>query len=149
MNTARGIACARKLSNTHFKEGTYTQKLVKYHVAGACGFHSGSILLGKLLPLLSDSGDQGLAQGRLQPVERRDVPVSIVRCISRWISLSGRTMLPAGLFQVVFIIPVVNQHPAVIDFEDAVDQTAQEVTVMADQYDRAGEVLQGGQERFA
>jgi len=50
-------------------------------------------------------------------------------------------MLPAGLFQVVFVIAIVNKHPAMIDFEDAVDETAQEVTVMADEHDRSGKVL--------
>lgn len=58
-------------------------------------------------------------------------------------------MLPAGLFQIVFVIPIVNKHPAMIDFEDPVDETAQKVPVMTDEYDRAGEVPQGGQERFA
>ena len=50
-------------------------------------------------------------------------------------------MLPAGLFQVVFVMTVINTHLAMIDFEDAVDEAAQEVAVMADEHNRAGKVL--------
>ena len=36
-------------------------------------------------------------------------------------------MFPAGLLQIVFVIAVINTHLAMINFEDAVDETAQEV----------------------
>jgi len=54
-------------------------------------------------------------------------------------------MLPAGLLQIVFIITIVNTHLAMINFENTVDETAQEVAVMADEHHRAGKVLQRGQ----
>jgi hypothetical protein len=57
------------------------------------------------------------------------------------INLSGRTMLPAGLFQEVFVTAIVNNHLTMINFEDTVDQSAQKVTVMADEYNRARKVL--------
>ena len=57
------------------------------------------------------------------------------------IASSGRTMLPAGLFQVVFVIAIVNAHLTMINFEDAIDETTQEVAIMADEHNRAGKVL--------
>ena len=58
-------------------------------------------------------------------------------------------MFPAGLLQIVFVIAVINTHLAMINFEDAVDETAQEVAVMADEHNRAGKILQRGQQCFA
>ena len=58
-------------------------------------------------------------------------------------------MLSAGLFQVVFVIAVIDTHLAMIDLEDAIDERAQKVAVMADEDDRAGKVLQSGEQRFA
>ncbi|MBI4633746.1 MAG: hypothetical protein HY742_07635 [Deltaproteobacteria bacterium] len=57
-------------------------------------------------------------------------------------------MLSAGLFQVVFVIAVIDTHFATIDLENAIDETAQEVAVVADEDDRARKVLQNGQQRF-
>ena len=54
-----------------------------------------------------------------------------------------------GLAQVVFVIALVDPHLAVVDLKDPVDQAAQEVAVMADQHDRAGELLQGVQQHLA
>ncbi len=53
-----------------------------------------------------------------------------------------------GLFQVIVVIPLVDPHLAVVDLEDPVHQRAQEVAVMADQHDGAGEVPEGVQEDF-
>ena len=64
------------------------------------------------------------------------------------LAVSGRTMLPAGLLQVVFVITIVNPHLTMINFEDAIDETAQEVAVMADEHNRAGKVLQCGKQRL-
>ena len=61
---------------------------------------------------------------------------------------SGRTVLTTGLFEVVVVVAVVDAHLPAIDFEDAVDEAAQEVAVMADEDHRTGEVLQGCQQRF-
>ncbi len=65
------------------------------------------------------------------------------------ITVSSRAELPAGLFQAAFVIAVIDAHLAVIALEDAVDETAQEVAVVADEDDRAGKVLQGDERRFA
>ncbi|MDD5343375.1 MAG: hypothetical protein PHW12_03025 [Smithella sp.] len=53
---------------------------------------------------------------------------------------SSRAMFPPGLLQIVFVIAVINTHLAMINFEDAVDETAQEVAVMADEHNRAGKI---------
>jgi hypothetical protein len=58
-------------------------------------------------------------------------------------------MFPSGRLQIVFVIAIVNAHLTMIDFENAVDETAQEVAVMADKHNRTGKVLQGGKQRFA
>ena len=58
-------------------------------------------------------------------------------------------MLPAGLLQIVFVITIVNTHLSMINFEDAVDETSQEVAVMADEHNRAGKILQRGKQCFA
>jgi hypothetical protein len=47
-------------------------------------------------------------------------------------------MLPAGLLQIIFVITIVDTHLAMINFEDAIDETAQEVAVMADEHNRTG-----------
>ena len=52
-----------------------------------------------------------------------------------------RFVFASGFFQVVFVITVVNSHLTMINFEDAVDEAAQEVAVMADEHDCAGKVL--------
>jgi len=41
-------------------------------------------------------------------------------------------MLPTGFFQIVFVITIVNTHFTMIDFEDAINKTVQEMAVMAD-----------------
>ena len=46
------------------------------------------------------------------------------------------------LFQIVLVIPLVGPHFAMVNLQYPIHQVAQEVTVVADQYDRAGEVLQ-------
>jgi hypothetical protein len=53
-------------------------------------------------------------------------------------------MLPSGLFQIVFVMTIVNTHLTVINFKDAVDETAQEVAVMADEHHRAEMCLRHG-----
>ena len=58
-------------------------------------------------------------------------------------------MLPAGLLQIIFVITIVNMHLSMINFEYAIDETAQEVAVMADEYNRTGKVLQRGKQCFA
>jgi hypothetical protein len=53
------------------------------------------------------------------------------------ISFSRRTMLPAGLLQIVFVISIVDTHLTMINFKDAIDEAAQEVAVMADKHNHA------------
>jgi hypothetical protein len=58
-------------------------------------------------------------------------------------------MFPAGFLQIVFVITIVNPHLTMINFKDAIDETAQEVAVMADEHNRTGKVLQRGKQCFA
>ena len=60
----------------------------------------------------------------------------------------SRPVFPSGLFQVVFVMAVVDPHLAVINFKNAVNEAAQKVAVVADQDDGAGKVLQRGKQRF-
>ena len=50
-------------------------------------------------------------------------------------------MFPSGRLQIVFVIAIVNTHFTMINFKYAIDETAQEVAVMADEHNRAGKVL--------
>jgi hypothetical protein len=50
-------------------------------------------------------------------------------------------ILPEGLSQIIFVIAIVDKHLTMINFEDAGDETAQEVTIMADEHNCSGKVL--------
>ena len=63
--------------------------------------------------------------------------------------LHARIRADVGPAKVVVVIAVVDPHPAVIDLKDPVDEAAEKVPVMADQDDRAVELLQGRKQDLA